>query len=66
MGMLESAFGFRLLPPGIYVISELPSDLRMADVSWVAAISCGLALLATIYPSLRAAAVRPAEALRYE
>ena len=25
-----------------------------------------LALLATIYPSLRAAAVRPAEALRYE
>ncbi|MDO5102675.1 MAG: lipoprotein-releasing ABC transporter permease subunit [Lautropia sp.] len=66
MGVLESLFGFRLLPPGIYVISALPSDLRWSDVSWVAIISCLLALLATIYPSLRAAAVKPAEALRYE
>ncbi|MDO4904795.1 MAG: lipoprotein-releasing ABC transporter permease subunit [Lautropia sp.] len=66
IGLFEQLFGFRLLPPGIYVISALPSDLRWADVSWVAIISCLLALLATIYPSLRAAAVRPAEALRYE
>lgn len=66
IGLFEEMFGFRLLPPGIYVISALPSDLRWADVGWVALISCLLALLATIYPSLRAAAVRPAEALRYE
>lgn len=66
VGAIESLFGFRVLPPGIYVISELPSDLRMPDVAWIAAISCVLALMATIYPSLRAAAVRPAEALRYE
>lgn len=66
VGAFEKMLGVRLLPPGIYVISELPSDLRLADVSWVALISCVLALLATIYPSLRAAAVRPAEALRYE
>ncbi len=66
VGAIESLFGFRVLPPGIYVISELPSDLRLPDVAWIAAISCVLALLATIYPSLRAAAVRPAEALRYE
>ncbi|MEO6269284.1 MAG: lipoprotein-releasing ABC transporter permease subunit [Lautropia sp.] len=66
VGAIESLFGFRVLPPGIYVISELPSDLRMPDVAWIAAISCVLALLATIYPSLRASAVRPAEALRYE
>ena len=66
VGAFEQMLGVRLLPPGIYVISELPSDLRLEDVSWVALISCVLALLATIYPSLRAAAVRPAEALRYE
>ena len=66
IGFFEQMFGFRLLPPGIYVISALPSDLRLDDVIWVAVISCVLALLATIYPSLRAAAVRPAEALRYE
>jgi len=48
------------------VISALPSDLRLPDVAWIALISCLLALVATIYPSLRAAAVKPAEALRYE
>lgn len=63
---LEGLFGFHLLPPGIYVISALPSDLRWPDVGWIAVISCLLALLATIYPSLRAARMRPAEALRYE
>jgi lipoprotein-releasing system permease protein len=66
VGAAESLFGFRVLPPGIYVISALPSDLRLPDVAWIALISCGLALVATIYPSLRAAAVKPAEALRYE
>ena len=66
VGAIEKLLGVRFLPPGIYVISELPSDLRLDDVSWVALISCALALLATIYPSLRAASVRPAEALRYE
>ena len=66
VGAIEALFGFRVLPPGIYVISELPSDLRGPDVAWIAGISCVLALVATIYPSLRAAAVKPAEALRYE
>ncbi len=66
IGTIEQLFGFRVLPPGIYVISELPSDLRWADVGWIGIISCLLALVATIYPSLRAAAIKPAEALRYE
>ena len=66
VGAIESLFGFKVLPPGIYVISALPSDLRLPDVAWIALISCVLALVATVYPSLRAAAVKPAEALRYE
>ena len=66
MAAIESIFGFRVLPPGIYVISALPSDLRLPDVVWIAMISCVLALVATVYPSVRAAAVKPAEALRYE
>lgn len=63
---IESLFGFRVLPPGIYVTSQLPSDLRGADVGWIAVLACLLALVATIYPSLRAARVQPAQALRYE
>ena len=63
---VEQIFGFRVLPPGIYITSVLPSDLRAADVGWIASLACVLALLATIYPSLRASRVQPAQALRYE
>ena len=63
---IEGVFGFRVLPPGIYVTSELPSDLRAADVGWIALLACVLALVATLYPSLRASRVQPAQALRYE
>jgi len=35
-------------------------------VVWVAVMSLVLSLLATLYPSWRAARVNPAEALRYE
>lgn len=63
---IENLFGFRVLPPGIYVTSALPSDLRAVDVGWIALLACLLALVATLYPSLRASRVQPAQALRYE
>jgi lipoprotein-releasing system permease protein len=66
VGAVERLFGFQVLPKGIYVISHLPSDLRWPDVGLIAAVSCALALLATLYPSWRASRVRPAQALRYE
>lgn len=63
---LESLFGFEVFPASVYYISELPSDLRQSDVAWIGLTSLVLTLLATIYPARRAAAVEPAEALRYE
>ena len=63
---IERTLGFRFLSPEIYFLSELPSDLRWSDVWTTALIALGLALLATLYPSRRAANVNPAEALRYE
>ncbi len=62
----EDLFGFQVLPKGIYLINHLPSELRWPDVFTIALTSFVLALLATIYPSRRAAAVQPAQALRYE
>ena len=64
--IIEHALGFQFLPPSIYFISELPSDLEMGDVVRIGVIAFALASLATLYPSWRAARVRPAEALRYE
>jgi lipoprotein-releasing system permease protein len=63
---LERLLGLQFLSKDVYYISELPSDLHLADVVLVAAVSLVLSLAATLYPSWRAARVRPAEALRYE
>jgi lipoprotein-releasing system permease protein len=63
---IEQLFGFQVLPSGVYFISYLPSDLHWSDVITIGLTSSVLAFAATIYPSLRAASVRPAEALRYE
>ena len=63
---IERAFGIAFLDKSIYYISDLPSDLQRADVVTVASIALALALVATLYPSWRAARVNPAAALRYE
>jgi lipoprotein-releasing system permease protein len=63
---LERFFGFSLFPSDIYYITELPSDLRSEDVINFALMSLGMSLLATLYPSWRAARTHPAEALSYE
>ncbi|AKJ42036.1 lipoprotein-releasing ABC transporter permease subunit LolC [Pragia fontium] len=44
----------------------LPVVIDYSQVMTIALFSMGLALLSTLYPSWRAAAVQPAEALRYE
>ena len=63
---LESLLGFRFLSGDVYYITELPSDLQNADVIAITLVSLFLSLVATLYPSWRAARVNPAEALRYE
>ena len=64
--VIESLFGTKFLSPDIYYISEVPSDMRLADVAVICAVSFSLSVLATLYPALRAAKTQPAEALRYE
>ena len=63
---IERLLGTQFLSKDVYYISDLPSDLHLQDVVVIGLTSFGLSLLATIYPSLRASRVNPAEALRYE
>ncbi len=63
---IERLLGMKFLSKDIYFISAVPSDLRWGDVGVIAATAVGLAFVATLYPSWRAARVKPAEALRYE
>ena len=54
------------LSADIYSIDSLPFAPRLVDGLLVTAVSLGVSLLATLYPSTSAARVLPAEALRYE
>ena len=63
---LEGLSGRQLVSAKVYFISYLPSDIHASDVIGVVSISLLLSLLATLYPSRRAARTQPAEALRYE
>ena len=63
---IESLFGVHFLSREVYFISDLPSDLQWDDVITISITAFVLTLLATLYPSLRAARVQPAEALRHE
>jgi len=63
---IEQLFGVEFLPPGIYFITRLPSDLRWDDVIRIGGVAVLLSLVATLYPSYRAARTRPVDALRHE
>ena len=63
---IEHTFGVHFLSSDVYQISELPAKLDPHDVWVIGLVSLVLSWLATIYPSWRAAATQPAEALRYE
>ena len=63
---IENLLGIKFLAKDVYYISDLPSELQVPDVVVTAVVAFALSLLATVYPSWRAAKVNPAEALRYE
>lgn len=66
IGFFESTFGIKFLAADVYFISDLPSEVRYADVAVIAVIALVLALISTIYPAWIAAKTAPAEALRYD
>ena len=54
------------LSADVYSIDTLPFEPRLIHGVIVSAVSIGISLLATLYPSVSAARILPAEALRYE
>jgi lipoprotein-releasing system permease protein len=59
-------YHFIHLSAEVYAIDTLPFAARPIHGVIVAAVSIGISLLATLYPSHTAARILPAEALRYE
>lgn len=62
----ESLLGLSIFNPQIYFISEIPSVVKLQDIVMVTVSGLILSGLATLYPSIRAASVQPADVLRYE
>ena len=63
---IESMTGLQVFDPSVYFVSFIPSRFQWQDALWVCGIALLITLLATLYPSWRAARIMPAEALRYE
>ncbi len=63
---VEKIFHFKILPGDVYYLSELPSKVNYGDVVVIVIGTLLICFLSTIYPSLRASKLDPAEALRYE
>jgi lipoprotein-releasing system permease protein len=63
---LERLFSFEFFSSDVYVVTRIPSELRLEQIVWIAGIAMLITLLATIYPAYRASRVPPADALRYE
>jgi len=55
-----------LFSPELYFLSRLPAQMDTGETTAVVVMALTLSLLATFYPSWRAARLDPVEALRYE
>jgi len=55
-----------LFSPELYFLSRLPAEMDAGETFAVVVMALTLSLLATLYPSWRAARLDPVEALRYE
>ena len=60
-----SRYGYPL-DPKVYLIDRLPVQVNPSEVVLVGVITIVVCFFATLYPALKAAALRPVEGLRYE
>ncbi len=63
---VEAITGTSVFNPEVYCLTHLPARLDWHEVAQVAVMALVLSLLATLYPSWRAARTDPVEALRHE
>jgi lipoprotein-releasing system permease protein len=63
---LSRLTGANLFPAEFYFLSSLPSEVDPREVATIVIMALVLSLIATLYPSWRAARLDPVEALRYE
>jgi len=63
---IEAMTGGRVFDSNVFMLTSLPDTIDWGDVVRVVVLGLVLSLLATVYPSWRAARTDPVEALRHE
>jgi len=63
---VEDISGGRVFDANVFMLSSLPDKVDWGDVARIVVLGLTLSLLATLYPSWRAARTDPVEALRHE
>jgi len=58
--------GVKVFDEKLYFLNRLPAEMDLGETAAVVVMALTLSLLATLYPSWRAARLDPVEALRYE
>ncbi|HEY2827543.1 MAG TPA: FtsX-like permease family protein, partial [Pirellulales bacterium] len=63
---LEWVIGKPVFDPAIYYFYEIPTIIDLFTIAWIVMGAVLIAVLASVWPALRAARLHPVEALRYE
>ena len=62
---IERSTGLSVFPRDIYYFDQIPVDVNMHDVWVIVTAALVMSILAGLYPAVRAARLKPVEALRY-
>ena len=63
---LQQTFDIVLFDQTLYLLAEMPSQIEWSEVAGIAVMAVVFALLASLYPALRASRLDPVEGLRRE
>lgn len=63
---LQQTFDIVLFDQTLYLLAEMPSQIEWSEVAGIAVMAVAFALLASLYPALRASRLDPVEGLRRE
>lgn len=63
---VSQMLGTEIVNPTVYYLSQLPAEVDLIETTLIVIMSLTLSVLATFYPSWRAAQMDPVQALRYE
>ena len=64
--LLEKVTGVAVFPNDIYYFSAIPVKINLSDIGVVMTLSFLLAIVAGVYPAIKASRMDPVEAIRYE